>query len=942
MRYKNFQNDVLTLQQLLEKLRESLQNAQRRYIDRGRSLTVRTYEPLSEDFERERKTLFGDVGGTLRACDALLKENIKLRFRYSNDAEQLAWQLARQEQHVALLRRRLQVHSQKVRFAIERLSQDLLTDRYNHEDSLLTIAERNTRTSYEILPDLHRQLSGHGSLRQSIPSNVNPVSSAISRKFEEGILIDPPPYREAGLPLTLTFDALVDAFLESNSGLDQTPERYLFFLKTRWILDRLKESIEYQEASPAVYYRFAVTRIENETVTRLREPGKLVAYDDSVLISLGPPLFRIWPSKMIVPSVQYTASHPLTARANEEKLAAIKLGSGDPVNPDTVTVFKSSDRGYRIVVNSTLDPAAGSTSLTQQTVYSWEDKLIPRYALPTLMNPSAEMAIFSRGEEFLYKFNTLSDLYKFQTALTGYDVSHDQSNVRCQFSDDCYFLDCVARLQLWQEPILAPLPGEDGNLQRNRSVRTQASFSESVYSQQPSLLSSVAASNTVSWTTNGWEADRIKLPVIKMFTQLADKSQKQRFAIISIPLAAEVYIDPSECGCTRDYLSCSKLVLTKGKKKSFPVKTLYAEIDTTGQPNPNTFDLFPFRLLGHPRDLAIKHTEYLVLKFKSLTEKQSFHRELDLRFRVRDKQIEDQRNFTSTIRNRQDRPQGRPKVVPPGRSQMDTPSVLSFHTTLAPVIDEPDTGPTFVQSLANRGGQNRSSQKVDAIKAGPVVPSPRSPSSSRTAQSMCTSLDSMVLACGDVDRIDRYLDSRAVVTPDTASSIHSAAVYSDAVQSQSGLSSSPIQDWSNAEKHEEFYAPPLSRLNRSPSSVAPEYYNPNAIHEKYYEATGYYRPMTAQHNQKFITPKTFEILPEHPTPPSTSQSGLAPQWYDPESMNTYYNYGRPDQDRDVRTQLAQVRHESPGFQNELSVSRNKTTKRKGNFSSLKFWQKERP
>lgn len=332
---------MLTLRQLLEKLQESLGNAQRRYIERGRTIAIRTYEPLSEDFEHERKTFVGDVEGTLKACDILLKDNIKIRFRYSNDAEELSWHMIRQERRVIDLRNRLQIHSRKIRFAIDRLTQELLTDRYASERSLLDIAQRNVETFHEILPDLHQRLAGQSGPQGSNLRSELVVSNAISKKFEEHWFVDAPPDIGSGIALHLAFDALVDAFLASSGGSDQTPEKYLLFLKSCWLLDRLKQTKGYQDASPAVYYRYAVAQLEASILTRMRQPGELILFDENVLFKLPLSVFRIWPSKTTATAIQYMPSHPLSARANEEKLACIKLASGNSESPDVATVFKS-------------------------------------------------------------------------------------------------------------------------------------------------------------------------------------------------------------------------------------------------------------------------------------------------------------------------------------------------------------------------------------------------------------------------------------------------------------------------------------------------------------------------------------------------------------------------------------------------------------------------
>lgn len=107
------------------------------------------------------------------------------------------------------------------------------------------------------------------------------------------------------------------------------------------------------------------------------------------------------------------------ARATEEKVSCLPLASGTFDEPDSLTVFKSSDDRFRLVFESSQASKHGNNLIIPQTIYTREDKLIPRYTLPNLVNPGVEMAIFSRNEETLYTFDSLRDVYDFQTALTG-------------------------------------------------------------------------------------------------------------------------------------------------------------------------------------------------------------------------------------------------------------------------------------------------------------------------------------------------------------------------------------------------------------------------------------------------------------------------------------------------------------------------------------------
>ncbi|KAK3721338.1 hypothetical protein LTR37_003214 [Vermiconidia calcicola] len=712
VRYKNFQNDINNFRFLLTKLDETLQHAHRRYLlDRGPLNAARAheaYDPLSDGFESERKAIVGNFLTTLQDCDILLEQNIKYRHQQSNVAENLSWYLAQQEQRVDDLRRRLHFHCEKIRLVLERLSIGLLTDLDAKVNDVLALQGENLDVAIDILEELNRfrstlfgYLAGRGNLDGPTSRDSYAVNISLAQKFQEYLHVDAPPNIGSGVPLIQGFDALLLHFEQSTEGSDQTPEKDLSFLKTRWLLERLKAGQSYQEARPGFYYKRAVNYVEHAIAARMRQREGLIPYAPSILMSLQESCFHIWPPSIPLPSVRDSQPHPLMARANEEQVIHVELASDGATEPDSVTVFKSSQEHFRIVLKSTLSSQPGEKILASQSVLCREDRLIPRYALPALSSPSWEVAVFSRSEETLYRFDSKEDLLRFQTALTGYNVPHDQDDIRCQFSDKVKSLNCTGRIQLWQDPIiLAPAAQNDQSGGAANGARN--SRSDGSRSRGESLVPSLAPTNTVSWTDGGFEANSIKLPAIMIYTQLCDQQGRDRLATIFIKLYAGIYVDPKECSCCQEYELCSKLVLRSFKEpRRFTVRTLYSDVDSRGQPDPNTFDVLPFRNPRHPLfpTIAAQQTEYLVLKFRSLAEKQRFHRELRYRFRVRDKQLEDQRNFANRIQHRQDRPRYCENSPTQSSAHNSSSSNSCSFQSSPPRLDIPDSGPGFCDSF---------------------------------------------------------------------------------------------------------------------------------------------------------------------------------------------------------------------------------------------------
>lgn len=630
--------------------------------------------------------------------------------------ENLQFNLSQQEVRVDHLRHRLNFHSQKIRLVIDRLSINLLTDLDAKVDDILAISEQNLQVSNEIKLELTRfrtswlgYISGNGVPAESASDGSHAVSSTIAQRFLDNVRENAPKDLRGGIPLKEGFDALLLHFEQScEPGSDQTPERYLLFLKSRWLLDYLKQGTEYKRARPGFYYRRAINQVEQAISERLTQPGELIAYDENTLMEQPDASFHIWVPDTLSPVIEYSQPHPLMVRGDEEQVARIELAAHTATEGDSITVFKSSDEHFRVVHESSPASTQGRVVITPHKVHVREDRLIPRYAFPTLASPCLELAIFSRNEEELFKFGSLGDLHKFQTAMVGYEVSHDQGDVpvRCQLKikNMSALFDCKGRAQLWQEPI-GPATAQDvSDSSRSASLRTPTSFSRSPNSRHDSMTTSIPATSTITTNADGWEADSIKLPSITIFTQQVDTKGRTRFAAISVQLHPGMNVDPKACSCAREgYNKCANLVIT-GKKQMFPVYILQSETDAQGKPNPNTFDIFPLRLPRHAdfhKTVKTYHSEYVLLNFKSLSEKQRFHKELDLRLEVRDKQIENQRNFEKWIVKASDQPQRRHTSLSTSPSQLSS----SFDRSMG----------SFIALSQSRSGSNSQRSSVTPV-----------------------------------------------------------------------------------------------------------------------------------------------------------------------------------------------------------------------------------
>ncbi|GIZ39982.1 hypothetical protein CKM354_000334100 [Cercospora kikuchii] len=659
VRYANFRREVLEFKELLDKLNAALKEAQQRWEKKALS----GIRPLERDFENERKTIVGDFHKTLKECDALLQKNKHFRDRDSHVLENLQYNLGQQEIKADVLRRRLHFHSLKIRLVIDRLSVNMLTDLDDKVDDILAISEQNLQVSQEIRLELARfyaswlgYVSGQGAPQIPASQDAFAVSEVIARKFEQSMHADGDANAQIDVPLIKGFDSLLEHFEESREdGSSQTHRGYLLFLKSRWLLERILESEEYKNARPGYYYRRAVNQVQQAILTRMASSTRLISYPDETLLQLPDSDFCVWPVPVLSEDVQYRKPDPIMVRGGEEKLCSMDLASSSPEDVESLTAIKSSEERLRIVHESGSQAARGRVVVTQHELIVTEDRLIPRYAFPTLVEPCLELAIFCRNAEY-FDFKSIEDVHRLQGALMGFQVAHEESRVRCQFSDEELACKGFSRVQLWQEPIVLPTaPSQVG------SDRSQAHGS---HSARLSLTQSITAPSTVHAIGEGFESERAKSSCIVIFTQLVEKSkrgkERKSFAAFAVDLDNDIYIDPTSCPCHRDP-GCTIIALRarKDSRSSFNVRYVSSETDSEGQPDPITFNILPLRTPSHPRSrnkVSIKSTEYVMLIFPDLASKNLFIEELYLRFAVRDQQIRDQKIFEQSMRFRQEHP----------------------------------------------------------------------------------------------------------------------------------------------------------------------------------------------------------------------------------------------------------------------------------------------
>jgi hypothetical protein len=631
----------------------------------------------------------------------VLEKNKELHEHGSNAFQNWSYHVKGVEQRVNDLRGRLQFHTTKILLVIDRLSLDLLTDTDSVVHDILGNTEETLNVARDIQAELsqfHASWAAHAAGHQLVTSSLRPdthfASPVIRQTFERNWQSQLSERVNGEVPLAEYFDLLLAAFEQSREGTDQTPEKYLMLLKARWLLQTVQDSNSFQVARPGFYFKRAINQIAASINKRVRGTG-LIAYDESTLMTLPDTAFRIWAQPE---QSQTWDEDPTAARANEQEVVRLPLLAENWKTKENVIVFRRSDHDFRIV----REIVSGNRTILKEThLNTSQHALIPRYALPSLKRELLEIATFHNNEETLYSFPWFESLFAFQNALTGYDVAADQGKIRFEFKQK--WMDCTGRAQILQDPIgsqrfplssvaAASLKSNQSPPELTRRLTRQSSIVESL------------APNTVSFVDGGLESEELKLPAIWIFTKLSDSQSRKRFAIVYFVLDPTITLIPERCDCHRQGNACKVLVLERRNAKRFPVRVLFSELDRRGEPNPNAFDLLPFRLPRHPKfsQLVSKETDTVVMKFDSLDDKKNFEKKLKERFRVRTAQSLALERTVRRLRHYEDRPNKayNPELarVPSGTDEAIQGSLGSRMSSLSLRVPMPETGSIFEQS----------------------------------------------------------------------------------------------------------------------------------------------------------------------------------------------------------------------------------------------------
>ena len=405
----------------------------------------------------------GDFKRTLRDCEILLSDNSKFQRSNANFVDNVAWHSST-EGDVNTLRQRVHFHMTKVNLIAKPFELQLL----------LGIRRE--------LQQLRKDVAAlRGVLIQATAQSRDPanpksrdrrflVPADLASRFTNALAASKPESFQIQdhLPLKEGFDALVFHFASSTVNFKSSPGpgqnvpdelQYVNLVKSSWIMERLKESIYFQSAGSESLWADYIRELEDEITNQLIrfDTGELEQPSLDVIVRLPDCCFAIWVDEGPLPRPAALAEQ----RPFEEKILELALPSLYGNRQSTLTVFRKSDIALRLVSTTKDEQNKDFHSEESMDVNMNSTRLVPAFAASqdTSTIDNSVLLCNSQGEETKWHhLQDLSDVAKFQRALTGFRVSHDMSNISWHMEFNRFSKTGIsgkARLQFWH---LKPLP----------------------------------------------------------------------------------------------------------------------------------------------------------------------------------------------------------------------------------------------------------------------------------------------------------------------------------------------------------------------------------------------------------------------------------------------------------------------------------------------------
>lgn len=494
------------------------------------------------------RQITGNFLQTLQDCERLLSNNSKFKRTKANFVDNVVWHSST-ELDINKLRQRVHFHQTKINFITKPFELQLQSDIHRE----LKYLSRNVTEVKKGVTEIKKVLTGNAAKASDSDSSTSSegplaIPSDLELRFTKALAVNSPGTFQAqdNLPIREAFDALMFHFDRStvtfkpNPGLGNSePEhsQYLNLIKSKWILGKLKESINFRSAGQESFWAECVRKIEGKIRDQLDrfQNRELCAPPLGNLFLLPDNYFSIWVDEVssLHPSA-LTEEPPL-----EEKILELPLSNPYPNHHQfTLTIFRKSDVTFRLV-STTKDGQNQDFYKEESVVINMvHTQLMPNFAdSKDVSNDKNNVLICeNHSQPREYTLQNLDHVALFQRALTGFRVSHDMSEIKLHIEYQNISKAAVsgnARIQLWHlKPLPKILPPDESppiNNDSSSTAKSAHSPSESANlrrfwtSGTSQYAESIFVSPVIGSCGDGVALLRPELPVLVIFTECENK-----------------------------------------------------------------------------------------------------------------------------------------------------------------------------------------------------------------------------------------------------------------------------------------------------------------------------------------------------------------------------------------------------------------------------------
>jgi len=446
---------------------------------------------LDSSYMNSLVDIIGDYGRTLQDCDRFLKD--KERFNWQGDfVNNIIWnfsvasEVQTLKDRVAFLNIKLMTvlktldlrMANQLRINIFRIHQDLA---FRIDGVQEQVIQAVRATEDNILYYLRNPNGNPGEASSSrLPSNGFNVPLSLQHLFEhqlQGSSFDVDPDQ---FPLILGLDAVVYHIYTADSIAADSKEmkrerQWLAIAKAFWMISRVKTGQEYTEACSlralnsferqmnelGITVASYVKRLEMELAEIVKSSAiNSITPEDGMIFQI----FRENP-EMWLPQREEAGPTPTWELDYSENIMDASLRGPYRGFDQSLHLFKLTDVDLKLVITDTPKPSPGSSNLQAQKTNNIMNvdvrrcRFIPLYAATTSPTHGALNITFqgdrlASGSSALV-FNKRTELFKFQHAITGYQVVLESLNIGVTTYAAARMLggsprEYSGRLQLWR------------------------------------------------------------------------------------------------------------------------------------------------------------------------------------------------------------------------------------------------------------------------------------------------------------------------------------------------------------------------------------------------------------------------------------------------------------------------------------------------------------